>query len=252
MGFEAWQIALICIEAAALAALTAVLAAARAKAGKIGILITKLPRNAAVFAVCIAVAAAAAVFSLLNVQKAAKVSAYIRSLETRGTAAFEDRYGITLTDNEPETLRLLLTEEQKAAEKQANEYKATAVCGGLFALLWGYVLLISGVRITEDGLMTFIDFKPRETRAENERGEICFYTDKKPDKPVVRFPAVRENLKLFDKFIIREEKTAPPLDEPSDEPSDDEPSDKPSDKLSDAPSAEPEKTAQSVDGEETE
>ena len=243
MKLSAFQTVSLILAPVVFAALTVILIISRAKAAKIGVLKTVLPRNKITAIVCGAFAAAGVILAVIFGTEGKNYSAYADDLERRGTSAFEDHYNITLTDNSFETLDMLVETELQKTEKLASDNIGAALGCGLFAASWGFVLLILGVRITKDGIMTFIDFEPRPAFATNKLGEICFCTEKEPNKAVVKFPAVREYLKLFKRFIIRDDICEQPSDEPIEDALDetaDEPSNEPND--------EHKETVQAVDG----
>lgn len=208
---EAWEIAVICVEGAILAAVIIVFVIGRIIAGRYRIIKIRFPIYPLRFALLML---CAATFGILFVQSTVsyrEFSDYIDDMEMRGIAAVADYENTTVDELlsgvsfigeesyeeiyvERETARFQsLTED---ARRNMTVFGANALAVALLAVLGG------GAYFTRKGVMFFTGFRLQKTSATVNDGKILVYINNDFGKALAKFPMTSTNRKNFSGFLI--------------------------------------------------
>lgn len=211
MFHETWQIVVIGVEGAILAAVLIVFVISRIIAGHFRIMTVRFPIYPVRFALIMLAAAGLAVLFVRSAISYRKFSDHIDDMEKRGIAAVAEYENTTVDEllsgvsfiGEESYEEIYVERETERFQSLAEDAQRNMTVFGANALAVALLAALSGgAYFTRKGVMFFTGFKPQKTTAAIKNGKILIYINNDYGRALAKFPVTSTNRKIFSGFMI--------------------------------------------------
>lgn len=208
---ETWEIVVISVECAMLAAVVIVFVISRIIAGHFRIMTVKFPIYPLRFALLMLCAVTFGVLFVRSAVSHRKFSDHIDDMEKRGIAAVADYENTTVDEllsgasfiGEKSYEEIYVERESARFQSLVQDARRNMTVFGANALAVALLAVLSGgAYFTRKGVLFFTGFKLQKTTATIKNGKILVYINSDYGKALAKFPVTSTNRKNFSGFMI--------------------------------------------------